>query len=125
MSGLEQIVEQFESCDVTGELWIDGSFVAKKIDPEDVDALLCVDANLYDTWSPKQQDAVDEFESANLKTSHHCDSYVLREYSKAHPLHNQGEWDRSYWIKQFGFSRGEDRKGIVSVEIRPRLKSHA
>ncbi len=58
MNGLEQTIEKLENSHVTGELWIDGSFVTKKIDPDDVDALLCVDANLYDTGLQTQRDAI-------------------------------------------------------------------
>ena len=35
-----------------------------------------------------------------------------------HPLHDESLWDRAYWIKQFGFSRGNDYKGIVTLNIR-------
>ena len=114
MSGLEDIIEKLANWDVTGELWIDGSFVTNKIDPEDVDVLLRIDADLYDTGSQAQRDAIDGFGSSALKASHHCDSYVLREYPQGHALHNESEWDRVYWNKQFGFSRGKRLQGQSS-----------
>jgi hypothetical protein len=118
MNGLEQVVQELESFEVAGEIWIDGSFMTQKIDPEDVDVLLRVDSALYDGGSPELRKAIDDFDSAQLKHRYHCDSYVWREYPVGHSLHNESEWDRAYWIRQFGFSRGDDYKGIVTIEIR-------
>lgn len=120
MDGLEKAIQELERAEVAGELWIDGSFMTEKIDPEDVDVLLHVDSALYDGGSANVRKAIDVFDSSQLKATHHCDSYVWREYPAGHPAHNESEWDRAYWIRQFGFSRGIDYKGIVTVEIRSR-----
>jgi uncharacterized protein DUF6932 len=118
MSGLDQLIEQLENAEVTGELWVDGSFTTQKIDPEDVDLLLCVDGILYDVSPEEKRQVVDGFESPTLKTSHHCDSYVLREYPQGHLQHGESLWMRAYWIKQFGFSRDENFKGILTLQVR-------
>src|SRR5688572_17509862 len=55
MAGLEQVMGMLESFDVEGELWIDGSFVTQKSDPEDVDLVLRVQASFYDNANPDQQ----------------------------------------------------------------------
>lgn len=117
MDGLEKAIQELRNAGVTGELWVDGSFVTEKIDPEDADVLLHVDATLYDGGDHRLRGAIDHFDSAQLKTTHHCDSYVWREYPMGHPTHNESEWDRAYWIRQFGFSRGTDYKGIVTIAV--------
>jgi hypothetical protein len=118
MNGLEEIVGRLENADVNGVLWIDGSFTTKKIDPEDVDILLCVDASLYDAGTPELKGAIDQLDQHLVKASHHCDSYVLREYPTGHPLANEAVWDRAYWHRQFGFSRQYEYKGIVTITIK-------
>jgi len=117
MDGLEEIVFDLENAEVTGSLWVDGSFVTHKIDPEDVDILLCVNAVTYDNGSPALKAAIDRVEQHQIKTSHHCDSYVLREYPAGHALANEADWDRAYWNKQFGFSRDDQYKGIVRLAV--------
>jgi hypothetical protein len=71
------------------------------------------------------RDAIDKVESHTLKASLHCDSYVWREYPSNHLAYNESQWDRAYWIRQFGFSRGDDYKGILVLAIRPKPKANA
>ena len=118
MDGLEEIFNTLQNADVKGVLWIDGSFTTNKIDPEDVDILLCVDASLYDAGSSELKGAIDQLDQHLVKASHHCDSYVLREYPTGHKLADEAVWDRAYWHKQFGFSRQDEYKGIVTVTIK-------
>jgi hypothetical protein len=125
MAGLDKMIEELENAGVTGELWIDGSFATEKIDPDDVDVLLCVDANSYDIGAQETRDAIDKVESHSLKASLHCDSYVWREYLPNHLAYNESQWDRAYWIRQFGFSRGDDYKGILVLAIRPKPEANA
>jgi hypothetical protein len=117
MAGSDKMIEDLEKAGVTGELWIDGSFATQKIDPDDVDVLLCVNASAYDLGSQETRDAIDKVESHSLKASLHCDSYVWREYPSNHSAYNESQWDRAYWIKQFGFSRVDDYKGILLLAI--------
>ena len=54
---------------------------------------------------------------ANQKHTPLCDSYVLMEYPGGHALHTEGEWWYSYWHRQWGFSREDDPKGIVVIDL--------
>jgi hypothetical protein len=116
MDGLEIVARTFAWAGVVGELWIDGSFATEKENPRDADVLLHVDASLYDHGSPGVRAAVD-WAISNLKALHHCDSYVWLEYPQGHALYWTSEWDRAYWIKQFGFSRVDDYKGIIVLPL--------
>lgn len=42
MDGLEKFVDMLRSEGIVGDLWIDGSFMTQKLDPEDVDIVLSV-----------------------------------------------------------------------------------
>lgn len=116
MSGLESLLAILRDSDITGELWIDGSFLTSKIDPKDVDIVLRLEPNFIDEASDEQVQTIDWF-GDNRSEDYRCDSYVFIEYPKGHDLEGEGEWDRAYWIRQFGFSRREDHKGITVLTL--------
>jgi hypothetical protein len=66
--------------------------------------------------SAVQREAVDWIIS-NLKGSHLCDSYILMEYAPSNPLHATGEWQRAWWLRQYGFSREDDFQGIAVIQL--------
>lgn len=116
MLGLEAVVDRLRRDGVEGELWVDGSFLTEKIEPEDVDVVMVVSSDHLSTATAQQLYAVDWLKS-DLKPSHRCDSYVLVAYPLGHSLAGYGEWMRAYWIKQFGFSRGDEFKGMPVVKV--------
>jgi hypothetical protein len=44
MTHLEQIIDRINASGIRGEIWVDGSFLTEKLNPEDVDVLLAIDA---------------------------------------------------------------------------------
>ncbi len=51
----------------------------------------------------------------DVKTVRHCDAYVWVEYPTADELYQETVKRRTYWSKQYGFSRGGQAKGIAVV----------
>ena len=115
MQGLEAVVHSLLEAGICGDLWVDGSFLTKKIDPNDVDLLLHIKPNFYQTATAEQKQMIRWFGEDNLKDDYRCDSYVMREYPQGDPLEAENEWERSYWIKQYGWSRGLEMKGIAII----------
>ena len=113
MDGLRLVTRRLLSARINGELWINGSFLTEKIDPRDSDVVLVADHKYVDTGCTLLQKKTIEWINANLKAKHLCDSYVFFNFPKGHPYEAVGEWMRAYWIKQYGFSRSEQPKGIV------------
>ena len=118
MNGLEKLVDLLRSEEIVGDLWIDGSFVTQKLDPEDVDIVLCVQSSLYENGTSGQQNLLDLVIVSDLKPDYFCDAYLLFQYREDDDLFGRGEWLRAYWIKQFGFSRGVDMKGMAVIQLR-------
>jgi hypothetical protein len=116
MSGLKQIVDRLLAVKVQGELWIDGSFLTEKIDPNDSDVVLFVQSTFCDGATTEQMQAIN-WVNGDLKSSHCCDSYVSIEYPQTHPLFWHGEYWKAYWMKQWGFSRDDEMKGIAVVSL--------
>ena len=116
MTKLEAIIDALLKENVKADVWVDGSFLTQKIDPEDSDILLHVEGDFYDNATPEQRRVIDWVKS-NLKATHLCDSYVYFEYPSNHPFGALSEWLRAYWIRQFGFSRKVEMKGMALVRL--------
>jgi hypothetical protein len=118
MSGLEVVARHLVVAGIVGDLWVDGSFLTEKIDPKDSDVLLCIDApSMYNYGSVERKNAID-WVNSNLKdTSLLCDSYVLFTYPIPHLMYDDGEWNKAWYHRQFGFSREDEAKGIVIISI--------
>ena len=117
MVGLESVVGKLTQTGIVAEVWIDGSFLTEKTDPVDADIVLRVQGEVYDRGSSGQRAVLDWVQRVDLKPSYHCDSYVFYEYPEGHPLYWEGEYLRAYWIKQFGFSRGDEFKGLAVIKV--------
>lgn len=116
MDGLETVVAKLTTEKIEADVWVDGSFLTEKIDPNDSDIVVAVDSNFLAAASAEQNKVLDWIKS-NLKDTHRCDSYLHVEYPAGHALAGYSEWMRAYWIRQFGFSRGDDFKGMALVRV--------
>jgi hypothetical protein len=118
MDGLKQILDLIRATSInSGSVWIDGSFLTAKIDPNDVDFVVCVDADIYDNGTVEQQAILDSIANDDLKSSHGCDCYVSLAWPTGHALHAEGQRNRDYWKRQFGNSRSGDAKGIAALNL--------
>ena len=109
LAGLRTLVQILSTDGLRGDLWIDGSFVTRKLNPADVDVVLHVsdDPELTDA----QWDRIESFASAEFRTrvreDYGCDFYFMLERDILD----------SYWRKQYGTDRNGRIKGIVVISI--------
>lgn len=116
MNGLERVLSKISGTALQAEAWIDGSFLTHKIDPNDSDIVIRITGRVEAAATQAQIDVLN-WVLSDLKADYLCDSYLFIEYEKGHKLQYRGEWDRAYWLKQYGFSRGDDRKGIAVINL--------
>lgn len=117
MGGLEDIVNKLRSHNLVGDLWVNGSFMTEKINPNDVDVVLFVDGEFLKNATPQQQEAIDWL-SSDLRKSHRCDSYIGIRWPESSPRYSEGEYWRAYWTRQWGFNRNDEPvKGIVVISL--------
>lgn len=116
MDGFDRVVTALRAANVIGDLWVDGSFVTKKINPADVDVVLLVAGDLFDNGTEDQKAAI-RWISSNVMTTHKCHSFVIPLRPDGHPEYWLSQYMYSYWIKQFGFSRSMNMKGIAVVSL--------
>ena len=101
---------------IDGEVWIDGSFVTAKIDPDDADLAIRLRGPEFDAATDEVADALD-WATSDLKASHRIDGYAWAEWPERHDSQLFGADRREYWLRWFGTSRGGHRKGIVVIRL--------
>lgn len=116
MGGLESIVSQLKSVGIIAEVWVDGSFLTAKRDPKDTDIVLRIPASVYDDGTEEQRRALD-WVNSNLKNDLLCDSYLFYVYPADDERAVLNDYNHAYWIRQFGFSRGYELKGIAVIQL--------
>lgn len=117
MRGLDCIVERLESAGFEGELWLNGSFLTEKIDPQDVDIVLRLSGEFYDRMSPSQSYILKWWVQTDLFPGYCCDTYFFVDFKAGDPRQNDGDRMRRYWLDLFGTSRVGDPKGIGVLHL--------
>lgn len=115
MKGVEEVVRRLLAAKVPGELWIDGSFLTKKDEPDDADLLWCGEAEPYNNGTPEQKAVMRWFDEDDLRTPYRCDSRLSLIHPVGHIFHQDDLSVREYWRKRFGEGRGV-RKGLAVVQ---------
>lgn len=93
--------------------------MTEKLDPEDVDVVFSVAAELYDGGTDLQKQILDALNDIDMKQDYHAHSFVYYEYPPHHFLHEViGLRARRYWIRQFGFSRRMEVKGMPIITLK-------
>lgn len=94
---------------------MNGSFLTQKIEPGDVDFVLCLAPEVYMLGTPAQQALIQWLAGtethAQIKNDHSCDSYVFFDTLGGPPDM------RLYWLTQFGTDRDGNPKGIAVLSI--------
>jgi hypothetical protein len=117
---LSLTIEHLKVAGVPGKLWIDGSFLTDKPNPNDVDILLVLTDTELEQSSPQAREAIQWFVTQPPGGSV-CDTYTLI----LSPLTETGitrrqwlsHWNYSRWIGFFGFSRLRSPKGIAVLVL--------
>lgn len=113
MQAIETICGALTDAQVESAVWIDGSFLTKKIDPADADLVVCVESSQTSASVPDKVAALDKVNQGQFPG---CHSYVQTNYPDGHPRYWVGDFMQAYWKKQFGFSRSEEFKGIAVIK---------
>ena len=115
MLGLEYIIAEIERVLIESDVWVNGSFITEKLNPNDSDIVIKIDANLIDNGTADQRQVLECLKS-NLSNDYLCDSYIMPIYPDGDPSAVLNDYNIAYWLKQFGFSRNVNYKGIAVVK---------
>jgi hypothetical protein len=116
MAALQLVIEQLNSKGISGKIWLDGSFVTKKISPKDIDFILVADSTVYDEGTTEQREVLDGLTDGELwRPPLFCDTNA----AYIDPPEQQGTSSvMEYWTNRFGLSLSDRTpKGIVVIKL--------
>lgn len=116
MQGLQKLLDRLSDGGISAEIWVNGSFLTEKRDPRDVDIVFRLPIHVYEEGTMEQKELLDWVRD-NRKSDYHCDSYVFYIFPDGDSRAVLNDYLHAYWIRQFGFSRGQDFKGIAVLNI--------
>jgi hypothetical protein len=121
MAGLETICETALALKITGDIWIDGSFLTTKIDPGDIDFVLLIGDFFYESGTEEQQKFIDWLISKedDPKQSFSCHTDVVLVYPEDSPLRQYTVSTMRHWEEEvYGYSvAAHEPKGIGVVKL--------
>lgn len=119
MRSLESLLAALTSAAINAQVWIDGSFLTKKIDPDDIDLVVVLqDRDFRLAYAtPMGKDVLERIARRQFTNPVKCDSYFTLEYPPGNPNHAVGQDQRNYWLKTFGESRSGEKKGMAVIEV--------
>lgn len=117
LTNLESVLAMLNGIGAKMEVWVDGSFLTQKINPDDVDFVARIESQVWRSLSPNQCSDLRAFNKTDFWATHKVDAFTYIEQDKSYRIRDQGEWDRAYWIRQFGFSRKDEPKGLAVLSL--------
>lgn len=113
MGNLGCLIDLINQSRIRGDLWIDGSFLTQKLNPDDVDLIFVVPIAEYQAMDSQQQAFFAWYRNNSLYDQYRCDNFHLIRDS-VHPIN---EFSYAYWLRQFGFSRSDQMKGLAVIKV--------
>ena len=86
MTGLEAVASWLRDSGAYGDLWVNGSFLTKTINPRDIDVVMAVPVDGF-----RRSQSVYEWLNQDLKPDFGCDTYFFRD-------HRRDQTMREYWM---------------------------
>lgn len=115
MRSVEAICTSLSTALVLAEVWVDGSFLTEKIEPDDVDLVVKLSFSTITGASDEQLALFDRISKRKFGEKFPCESYIFTDYPEGHKLFGVGDLMNAYWKRQFGFSRATSLKGIALI----------
>jgi len=102
------------------DIWVDGSFLTKKIDPKDVDFVVDIPIEVAENGTPEQLLFIQNLAGQLYRKSDQLHSFVMFTAPSGHVAHSVMVHAHAQWEKDFGFSYvSKEPKGIALVEVVP------
>ncbi len=127
MDGLERMIAKLISIGLDDcDLWIDGSFLTIKEEPDDVDFVLLTPSKFFNQGTDEQVEFLDQLEDTHKKLSirqqYHCDSHAFAIYPKTSSNYVLDLALRRLWQNNFGKAliSGESKGIAVFTIAQPR-----
>lgn len=98
--------------------WIDGSFVTKKNNPNDIDVVTFIDFDIFEKYEKKLK----SFVYPDSISKYNVDGYIVVTYPRTHSKHPLYMGDWAYWMDRFDKTRRNRAgnrypKGFVEINF--------
>jgi hypothetical protein len=115
---LELVHAPILELEINCELWLDGSFITKCPEPDDLDGSLMVTSEAIDFLTQSALNYLKNFDDYTPTLPKELDLFLCTVYPKGHPLREDMN-DPDGWAKQWSFERNSDwLKGFVVIPFR-------
>jgi len=112
------VLNELARVQIACEVWVDGSFLTQKIDPDDVDFIVDVPIAVFNTISAAQQTLLDQYVAMAFRASDDLHSFVIFNAPAGHPMEPMAIQLHQQWQRDFGFSYvGRVPKGIAVIGV--------
>ncbi|MDM4014962.1 DUF6932 family protein [Roseiconus lacunae] len=115
--GVCHLIDKLSSAGLSGDFWLDGSFLTKKIDPADADIVLVIDHVQLDDATEEQILILDWFGDPGRKLDLLCDNYIALWYPSDHDRFEHGQTQLTYWNNWWGTARNGEKKGFAVLNV--------
>lgn len=115
---LEEIIQALLISDITCEVWVDGSFLTEKPDPNDLDVTVILEPDIGEALSSEQTELIETL--AEGRFADDVDSFVFVKLRRVDPNFGSEALDPAYsWGEQYGLECSERYlKGFVVLRLR-------
>jgi hypothetical protein len=114
------IIDKLVALKLPCEIWVDGSFLTEKIEPDDVDFIVDIELSLVLKADPAQYSFLERLAKQDFCQSHKLHSFILYKVPAIDKNFSKYEAIRDYWKRTFGRSLvKKEPKGIAVVEVKP------
>jgi hypothetical protein len=97
------------------ELWVDGSFLTEKINPNDADLVLVIPEDFEKTASEEQLAIWEWWDEGDVKSLFNCHTFTVSKAAIGTPDYPFYLRQDLFWKKYFGTSRDGEFKGIGRI----------
>lgn len=118
---LLKLIDELKSEKLPCKLWIDGSYVTKKLEPDDIDLIVEVDVGKLQNATASQKALLAKisgqaYHAAPMKLH----TFFIYSAPAGHVGFPAAEAARARWIKDWGYSlKKRTPKGILTLEVAP------
>ncbi len=91
-------------------IWVDGSFVTKRLRPNDIDILIFVESETLNQIEKQLYQLKRQFKPE-------IDSYFIEVLSLDNPKYFLFEMNRTEWLFTFSTNRNFQNKGIIQIDF--------
>lgn len=112
---LERLVNDLDSMSMVCELWVNGSFLTEKDEPDDIDLSFSAFVSDVEILDMAMQDWILTNLNGNKRYSRYLDTFICFRYPREHP--NRRADLTGYWTEKWGVGWDDRLKGYAVIKL--------